>query len=357
MLGDRRRPRRSARSTTGTAPAGSACPARTRPAGPGGPAASACAVMSSTIRTPWPSRSAPHHWIACQIDGSPNASPAWMVKCDVLPLQVLERVQVPGGRVARPRRRRCRSRPRPTSRYRTASSAISIDRAACRIAVSSVPTRIGVPAAAASRRARRRTRPAPPRPPRPASRPALEVLLGGEPHLGVDDAVRGQVLARTRPPPGAAPSGVCITADRVRERLQVALQRAGVGGVRRTSRPSAAGVGRGQPRARSRAASSTTVAGRSPPSRWSCSRTFGAPRRASGVIGFDMEQRYPGRPAGPGTTQPDAAGRRRGHRTVACGRSADRGGDRRAGGRPGRLRRARAGGSAGRSTRWSARSA
>ena len=37
-------------------------------------------VMSSMIRTPWPSRSAPHHWIACQIDGSPNASPAWMVK-------------------------------------------------------------------------------------------------------------------------------------------------------------------------------------------------------------------------------------------------------------------------------------
>ena len=38
--------------------------------------------MSSMIRTPWPSRSAPHHWIASQIDGSPNASPAWMVKCE-----------------------------------------------------------------------------------------------------------------------------------------------------------------------------------------------------------------------------------------------------------------------------------
>ena len=36
--------------------------------------------MSSTIRTPWPSRSAPHHWIASQMLGSPNASPAWMVK-------------------------------------------------------------------------------------------------------------------------------------------------------------------------------------------------------------------------------------------------------------------------------------
>ena len=38
-------------------------------------------AMSSTIRTPWPSRSAPHHCIASQIDGSPKASPAWMVKC------------------------------------------------------------------------------------------------------------------------------------------------------------------------------------------------------------------------------------------------------------------------------------
>ena len=36
--------------------------------------------MSSMIRTPWPSRSAPHHCSACQIDGSPKASPAWIVK-------------------------------------------------------------------------------------------------------------------------------------------------------------------------------------------------------------------------------------------------------------------------------------
>ncbi len=36
-------------------------------------------VMSSTIRTPWPSRSAPANWTASQIDGSPNDSPAWIV--------------------------------------------------------------------------------------------------------------------------------------------------------------------------------------------------------------------------------------------------------------------------------------
>ena len=31
------------------------------------------------MRTPWPSRSVPHHCTASQIDGSPNPSPAWMV--------------------------------------------------------------------------------------------------------------------------------------------------------------------------------------------------------------------------------------------------------------------------------------
>jgi hypothetical protein len=35
--------------------------------------------MSSTIRVPWPSRSAPHHWSASQIEGRPKLSPAWMV--------------------------------------------------------------------------------------------------------------------------------------------------------------------------------------------------------------------------------------------------------------------------------------
>ena len=41
---------------------------------------SSATVMSSTMRTPWPSRSAPHHCSASQIDGVPKASPAWMVK-------------------------------------------------------------------------------------------------------------------------------------------------------------------------------------------------------------------------------------------------------------------------------------
>ena len=38
------------------------------------------ATMSSMILTPWPSRSAPHHCTASQMDGSPKPSPAWMVK-------------------------------------------------------------------------------------------------------------------------------------------------------------------------------------------------------------------------------------------------------------------------------------
>ena len=37
---------------------------------------SARTSMSSTMRTPWPSRSAPQNAIASWMDGSPNASPA-----------------------------------------------------------------------------------------------------------------------------------------------------------------------------------------------------------------------------------------------------------------------------------------
>ena len=46
-------------------------PSPTEPSGRG--------VMSSTIRTPCPSRSAPANWTASQIDGRPNDSPAWIV--------------------------------------------------------------------------------------------------------------------------------------------------------------------------------------------------------------------------------------------------------------------------------------
>ena len=42
-------------------------------------APSSWTVMSSTMRTPWPNRSAPHHCRACQMDGRPKASPACTV--------------------------------------------------------------------------------------------------------------------------------------------------------------------------------------------------------------------------------------------------------------------------------------
>ncbi len=48
---------------------------------------SSSTVMSSTIRTPWPRRSAPQHCRASQIDGRPKASPAWMVKWLFWPLR------------------------------------------------------------------------------------------------------------------------------------------------------------------------------------------------------------------------------------------------------------------------------
>ena len=177
------------------------------------------------MRTPWPSRSAPHHWIASQIDGSPNASPAWMVKWTFSRSQVLERVEVPGRRVARPRRRRCRSRRRPGRGSRTASSAISRR-------ARGVPHR-GQQAPHPDRAARGRGgllalgEPGQDRVDHLVQRqPRLEVLLGGVADLGVDHAVGGQVVDALAGHPvqrrrrSASPPTVCANG------LQVALQRA-----------------------------------------------------------------------------------------------------------------------------------
>ena len=57
--------------------------------------------MSSTIRTPWPSRSALHHWIASQIDGSPKRLAGMDREVPVLAGHELERVEVAGRRMAR----------------------------------------------------------------------------------------------------------------------------------------------------------------------------------------------------------------------------------------------------------------
>ena len=57
----------------------------------------------------------------------------------------------------------------------------------------------------------------------------LDVQLRGEAHLGVDDPVRGQVLGALGRHPDECIRGL-HDGDRVPERLQVALERARVGG-------------------------------------------------------------------------------------------------------------------------------
>ena len=87
------------------------------------------------MRTPWPRRSAPHHCSASQMDGSPNPSPAWMVmwKFSRATYWKASRCRLGGLPASAP----AMSNPTtPASRCRTASSAISSDRAAVRIAVS-----------------------------------------------------------------------------------------------------------------------------------------------------------------------------------------------------------------------------
>jgi hypothetical protein len=99
----------------------------------------------------------------------------------------------------------------PFSRCRTASSAISVDLAAVRLAVSSA-------ACAAVGEAVKH---------RPhhlvEGQPALGVQLGGEPHLGVDDPVGGQVLGALPGDP-AQPVGRLHHPDRVPERVQVQVE-------------------------------------------------------------------------------------------------------------------------------------
>ena len=201
VLGDRRRPRRSARSTTGTAPAGSACPARTRPAGRGA-AVARRDVVDDAHPVAEPVGAAP-------LDRLPDRrQPERLAGVDgeveVLPLQVLERVQVPGGRVAGLGAGDVEADHARRRGTRTASSAISSSgpRAASRSAACR-PGSAG-PAAAASAL--------------PSANPACTASTtcgsvsprsrccsGREAHLGVDDAVGGQVQRALARPPGAAP--------------------------------------------------------------------------------------------------------------------------------------------------------
>ena len=113
--------------------------------------------------------------------------------------------------------------------------------------------------------------------------PSGDVLLGGVAHLGVHDAVVGQVLDALAGDPGQR-VGLLHHRDGVVERLEVALQRPG---VRRLGEPAAQRVGVRRPGSSwpISAASSTIVCGRSPPSRWSCSSALGARAICSRVAG------------------------------------------------------------------------
>lgn len=77
------------------------------------------------------------------------------------------------------------------------------------------------------------------------AQPAVEVLLGGVAHLGVDDAVLGEVLGALAGDPDERLAGL-HHADGVREGLQIPFQGTGVGGL---PEPDAelVGVGLGKP--------------------------------------------------------------------------------------------------------------
>ena len=106
--------------------------------------------------------------------------------------------------------------------------------------------------------------------------PFVDVQFRREPDLGVDHVVGGQVLDALVGHP-VQRLGRLHHPDRVRERLQVAHQRAA---VRRGAEPRGqlVDVGGRQSSYPTCSASSSTVAGRRPPSRWSCSSALGACR-------------------------------------------------------------------------------
>ena len=130
----------------------------------------------------------------------------------------------------------------PLSRNRIASSAISRDRAACRIAVTRQRTVIVL--ARAGRRLLPVGEPGQHRvDDRVERQPAVDVQLGGEPDLGVDHRVGGQVLDAFEGHPVQRLRRL-HDADRVGERLQVAHQRSAVrGGAEERRQPVDVGGG------------------------------------------------------------------------------------------------------------------
>jgi hypothetical protein len=171
--------------------------------------------MSSTMRTPCPSRSAPQIWMASQMEGRPNASPAWMVMWWLAAAMVRN---ASSGRVAG-----------------LAARDVEADHAGVPVAQRELGDLRGV---------RRRAHGGEQQPDLdPALRrhllepgedrlhdlvqlhAALEVQLGCEADLGVDHAVVGQVLGALGCDAGEG-LGRLHDPDRVLEGLQVARQAA-----------------------------------------------------------------------------------------------------------------------------------
>ena len=230
--------------------------------------------MSSTMRTPWPSRSAPHHWMACQIDGCAEGLAGVDGEVAVLALEVLERVEVAGRWVARLGPGDVEAHDAPVAvrddELGDLARASLVAHRGQQLAHDDRATALG----------RGRGALLEPLPHRvhdllqPEALP--QVLLRGVAHLGVHHLVRGQVLDALPGHP-AQVLGPLHDRDRVVEGLEVALQRPRVAGL---DEPPAQrlGVRRRAGRGPTCAAMSTMVAGRRPPSRWSCSSTLGACR-------------------------------------------------------------------------------
>ncbi len=186
-------------------------------------------VMSSTIRTPWPSRSAPVERDGFVDRRQPrNASPAWIVKRALLLRMYSKRVEVTGGRVSdstpamsNPTDAADRGSGSPAPR-----SPASGRQCASRSPGSAPRSDGPVPRPHSPRR-----RSPPALPPRPRERqPAVDVQFGSEPDLGVDDVFRPRGPPRIRRPPGASASGVCMTPTVWANGSRLAHQRAAVRG-------------------------------------------------------------------------------------------------------------------------------
>ena len=228
--------------------------------------------MSSTMRTPWPSRSAPHHWSASQIDGRPKASPAWMVTWKLARWMSwnASRWRLGGKPASGP------AMSKPDHALVAVAHGQLGDLHRARELAHGGHDRAdhdGMPGRGC-RVARHARKPGEPRRHDLVERqPALRRELGRVAHLGVDDAIRGQVLGALG---GDALDrlGRLHHADRVRRsprgRAPGSCGRRPAGTIGRARRgPWSAGR-----RSPSRAPARSPSTGRRPPSRWSCRSTL-----------------------------------------------------------------------------------